>query len=108
MIVIRGHGRTRTDDAATYRQYVIDTGIEGYRSTRGNMGAQIWQRREGEITHIWTISFWKDYDSIRAFAGEPIETAKYYEEDARFLLEVEAGVMHCEAYDFPGLQSADE
>jgi hypothetical protein len=100
MIVRIWHGRTKTRDAETYRQYVIETGMKGYTSVPGNLGAQIWQRQEGEITHIWTISWWTDFESIRAFAGEDINTAKYYEDDKRYLLEFEPTVEHCDAFDF--------
>jgi heme-degrading monooxygenase HmoA len=100
MIVRIWHGRTKASDAETYRQFVIETGIKDYQSVKGNLGAQIWQRQEGDITHIWTVSWWQDMESIRAFAGRDIATAKYYDDDKRYLLEFEPEVMHCEAYDF--------
>ena len=100
MIARMWHGRTRTADAAAYRQFVIETDIADYTSVKGNLGAQIWQRQEGDITHIWTVSWWESYESIKKFAGEDFEKAKYYEEDKKYLLEFEANVMHCECYDF--------
>ncbi|HEV8507638.1 MAG TPA: antibiotic biosynthesis monooxygenase [Chitinophagaceae bacterium] len=100
MIVRTWHGRTKTTDAKTYRQFVIDTGITEYTSVEGNLGAQIWQRKEGDITHIWTVSWWKDLESIKAFAGDEIEKAKYYEDDKKYLLEFEPTVVHYEAFDF--------
>jgi len=103
MIVRIWHGRTKTTDAGLYRQFVIDTGIKDYTSTKGNLGAQIWQRQEGDITHIWTISWWIDLESIRAFAGEEIERARYYDEDKNYLLEFEPTVIHCEAFNFESL-----
>jgi len=100
MIVRIWHGRTKTTDAQAYRQFVIETGIKDYNSTPGNLGAQIWQQQEADITHIWTISWWKDFESIRIFAGESINTARYYDEDKEYLLEFEPNVIHCEAFDF--------
>ncbi len=100
MITRVWHGRTSTKDAKAYRQFLINTGIKDYTSTKGNLGAQIWQREEGEITHWWTISWWDSYESILSFAGEKIEIAKYYEEDKLFLLEFEPHVIHCETLDF--------
>lgn len=100
MIVRTWHGRTRTSDAKAYRELVIATGINDYKSVKGNLGAQIWQREEGDITHIWTVSWWDNWDSIKGFAGDDIEKARYYEEDEKFLLEFEPTVTHCEAYDF--------
>ena len=103
MIVRIWHGRTKTTDAEAYRQFVIETGIKDYSSTKGNLGAQIWQRQDGDITHIWTVSWWDDLKSIRAFAGEDIGKARYYDEDKKYLLEFEPAVMHCESYNFTTL-----
>ncbi len=100
MIVRIWHGRTKTTDAESYRQFVIETGIKDYTSTKGNLGAEIWQRQEGDITHIWTVSWWNSLESIKVFAGEEIEKAKYYEEDKKYLLEFEPNVIHCEAFNF--------
>ena len=101
MITRIWHGKTKTEFAAVYRQYVIDTGIRDYINTPGNLGAQIWQREDGEVTDIWTISWWDSYDSIKLFAGEEFEKARYYEEGEKHLLEFEPRVIHCETYDFP-------
>src|SRR5687767_12404198 len=100
MIVRIWHGRTKTSDAEVYRQFVITTGITDYKSVKGNLGAQVWQRQEVDITHIWTVSWWDNLESIKAFAGNDIGKAKYYEEDKDYLLEFEPSVMHCESYDF--------
>jgi heme-degrading monooxygenase HmoA len=100
MITRIWHGKTKTADAAVYRQFVIETGIKDYTSIKGNLGAQIWQREEGDITHIWTVSWWDNYESIKQFAGADIRKAHYYEDDKKYLLEFEPEVMHCEAYDF--------
>jgi hypothetical protein len=39
-------------------------------------------------------SFWDSKDSIRGFAGEDVERARYYPEDKDFLLEFEPSVTH--------------
>ena len=103
MITRIWHGKTKAADADTYREYVIATGIKDYTSIKGNKGVQIWQRQEDDITHIWTVSWWDSYESIKQFAGADYEKAKYYEEDKKYLLEFEPNVIHCEAYDFSPL-----
>jgi heme-degrading monooxygenase HmoA len=100
MIARTWHGRTRSAEADIYRSYVIDTGIRGLTTTKGNLGVQIWQRTEGDITDIWVVSFWNDYESIKAFAGNEIARARYYEEDKKYLLELKPHVQHFEAWDF--------
>lgn len=48
------------------------------------------------MTHFLTLSYWESEQAIRAFAGaEPLK-AKYYPEDADFLLEFEPEVAHYE------------
>jgi len=100
MIVRIWHGRTKTTHAEEYRQYVIQVGISDYISTPGNLGAQIWQRQEGDITHIWSISWWDNLETVKNFTGEEIDKAKYYEEDKKYLLEFEPTVIHCECFNF--------
>ena len=100
MIVRTWHGRTKTSDAARYRDYVIETGIKNLTSTNGNTGAQIWQQQDGDITHIWVVSWWNSLESIKAFAGEDITIARYYEADPDYLLELESRVQHYECYYF--------
>ena len=98
MIVRIWHGRTKTADADAYREYVIKTGIKDYQSTPGNLNVQVWQNPESDITHIWTVSWWINIESIRAFAGKNYEKAKYYAEDKKYLLEFEPTVQHYECF----------
>ncbi len=40
------------------------------------------------------MSLWDSRDSIRAFAGDDIELARYYPEDDEFLIDRELKVKH--------------
>lgn len=96
MIARIWHGRTRAADLAAYRGYVERTGIPDYRETPGNRGAWLLTRIEGDVAHFVTLSFWDSLEAVRAFAGEDVEKARYYEEDKKYLLEFEPDVMHYE------------
>ncbi len=67
-----------------------------YQSVNGNISVQLLERYEGDITHFITLTFWKNMEVIKGFAGEEVETAKYYLEDKEFLLEFEPKVVHYE------------
>jgi len=54
------------------------------------------RRIEGDEAHFLTITFWESYESIRRFAGQEVEKARYYPEDRDFLLEFEEQVEHYE------------
>jgi len=96
MIARFWHGRVPTEKADRYVDYVTTTGLADYQHTKGNRGAYILRRAEGEITHIMTFSFWDSIDAIKGFAGEEYERARYYSEDKEFLLEFEPLVTHYE------------
>jgi len=96
MITRMWHGRVPTSKAKAYRQFLNERAIPDYQSVAGNISVHILERKEGDITHFITLTFWKDMDSIKAFAGDIVEAAKYYPEDKDFLLEFEPKVLHYE------------
>ena len=92
-------GVVRRDDAEEYARYIAETGFSAYGETAGNLGAWMLRRDEGERTEFLTFSLWESRDSIRAFAGDDIETAVYYPEDERYLIERDDTVRHYEVVD---------
>lgn len=42
------------------------------------------------------LTFWESIESIKKFAGEDFEKARYYLEDKNYLLEFEEKVVHYE------------
>jgi heme-degrading monooxygenase HmoA len=61
-------------------------------------------RRRVRLLHreFLTFSLWESVDAIRAFAGDDIETAVYYPDDDRYLIERDATVRHYEVVDSAG------
>ncbi len=96
MIVRMWHGRVPTSRARAYREFLIQRAIPDYRSVPGNLSVRILERSEPDATHFMTLTTWESLDAIRAFAGDDPERAKYYPEDASFLLEFEPRVVHYE------------
>jgi len=96
MISRMWHGRVPTSKAEAYREFLNSRAIPDYQSVNGNISVHILERTEGEVTHFITLTFWKDMESVKAFAGEEVEIAKYYPEDKNFLLEFEPTVVHYE------------
>ena len=96
MVVRMWHGRVPTSKATAYRKFLNARAIPDYRSVDGNLSVHILERAEGEITHFITLTFWKDMDSVKSFAGEDVELAKYYPEDQDYLLDFEPTVLHYE------------
>jgi heme-degrading monooxygenase HmoA len=92
-------GWVRTEDKDTYVAYVHETGIAHYRDTPGNVAAHLLTRDLADgRTEIVTLSLWTSYEAVRAFAGDDVETAVYYPEDDRYLVDREATVTHYEVH----------
>ena len=94
MIARIWHGAVPAGKREAYRAYLERTGVPDSRATPGNRGVTVLERREGDVAHFVFISLWESLDAIRAFSGEPVETARYYPEDREYLLELEPTVTH--------------
>lgn len=88
-------GWIRPESRAAYAAYLERTGLADYRSTPGNLGAALVFRglADGRC-EVRTISAWRSYRDIVAFAGEEIELAVFYPEDDTFLIDRELTVTH--------------
>jgi heme-degrading monooxygenase HmoA len=95
-------GVVRREDADAYVAYIGETGLAAYAATPGNRGAWMLRRDDGERTEVITFSFWDSLEAIRGFAGEAVETAVFYPEDDRFLVERDLTVKHYEVADGAG------
>ncbi|MET0425101.1 MAG: hypothetical protein ABW046_14545 [Actinoplanes sp.] len=97
MIARMWRGWVETARAAEYVDYVTTTGIAEYRSTPGNVDAQIWTRDLGDgRTEVVTTSWWTDLSVIEGFAGADITRAVFYPADDEFLVDRETTVTHFE------------
>ncbi len=99
MITRIWHGATLASRSDEYLKLMRTVAIPDYRSTPGNQGAYALRRIDGETAHFLMVTFWESEESIRAFAGDDISVAKYYDFDKGFLLELELCSTHYEMYD---------
>ena len=99
MIARMWHGKVPKNKSEEYHKYLVETGLKDYAKVKGNLGIKLLKRDEDAITHFYTWSYWDSYDSIKKFAGEDYEKARYYQEDRKFLLEFEPFVTHYEVLD---------
>jgi heme-degrading monooxygenase HmoA len=80
-------GAVRRADGDEYAEYMRATGVAGYSATPGNRGAWTLRRDVGDRTEFVMFTLWDSLDAVRTFAGDEYETAIYYPEDDRFLIE---------------------
>ena len=93
------HGTTPAAKSDEYLNLMRTAAIPDYRSTPRNKGAYALRRIEGDTAHFLMLTFWESEEAIRAFAGDDISVAKYYDFDKDFLIEMEPCSTHYEMYD---------
>jgi heme-degrading monooxygenase HmoA len=96
MIARVWHGVTEASKGDEYVEFLKRSGVPDYQSTPGNRGVYILRRLDGGKADFLLITFWDSLEAIKDFAGEDVTKAKYYPEDANFLLEFEPRVIHYE------------
>jgi len=99
MITRMWHGIVPLDKADEYLQLMRSVALPDYRGTPGNLGAWALRRIDGDVAHFVMQTRWESVDAIRAFAGDDVERAKYYDFDERFLVELEPTVQHFETFE---------
>ncbi|WP_224751062.1 hypothetical protein [Mucilaginibacter pankratovii] len=94
------HGTTKAEHSDAYLTFLEESGLTDYKNTEGNLSVEVSRKIEGDICHFWTVTKWRSYEDIKKFAGEDYEKAKYYPEDAKYLLHYEENVLHAETFSY--------
>jgi heme-degrading monooxygenase HmoA len=89
-------GAVAQSDRDAYAEYMQDTGVAEYAQTPGNRGVWMLRRDIGEKTEYVMFTLWDSMEAVKAFAGPQPETAVFYPEDDRFLIERDLTVAHFE------------
>lgn len=90
------HGVTPTDKAEAYIHLAKTNCVANCEATPGNLGVSFYHQTDGEVTHHTFISYWKDLESVKRFAGEDYEKAKTFPGEEKFLVESDEVVEHRE------------
>ncbi|MGB0982798.1 MAG: antibiotic biosynthesis monooxygenase [Saprospiraceae bacterium] len=98
MIARIWHGITKVTDYEAYTNFMKEKAIPDYESTEGFVKLSFLRRVEGDIAHFTLITYWKNLEVIKNFAGNDYETPKYYPKDGQYLLEFEDKVLHYEVF----------
>jgi len=89
MIVRLWHGRTAKSDCEDYTEFMREKAAPDYKSIDGNLACYFLRRLDEDVAHFLLVTHWESMEAVKAFAGPNPETAKYYPEDDKFLLEKE-------------------
>ena len=89
-------GAVRRGDGDAYAEYMRQTGVAGYAGTPGNRGVWMLRRDVGDRTEFLMFTLWDSLEAVKGFAGKDYQTAVFYPEDDRFLVERERTSTHYE------------
>ena len=96
MIARIWRGAVRRRDGDAYAEYMRQTGVPAYAGTPGNRGVWMLRRDVDDRTEFVMFTLWDSLDAVKGFAGEDYETAVFYPEDDRFLVERDLTSTHYE------------
>jgi len=89
MIVRMWHGRVDSSKSDEYAEFMKQRAAPDYSSVDGLQKLLFLRKDERDVTHFLLVTYWDSMESVKKFAGEEPEKAKYYPEDDQFLLEKE-------------------
>ncbi len=92
-------GEVPLDRSDEYLERMRTIAIPDYRSTDGNQGAFALRRLHEDRAEFLMLTFWDSLESIKAFNGDDISVAKYYDFDEEVLLEMVPNADHYEIYN---------
>jgi len=83
------HGRVDSSKSDEYAEFMKQRAAPDYSSVDGLQKLLFLRTDEKDVTHFLLVTYWDSMESVKKFAGEEPEKAKYYPEDDQFLLEKE-------------------
>lgn len=97
MIARIWRGATLAEHADEYAAYLEETGMRGARELPGARGTLVLRRARAGYAEFETILLFDSLDDIKAFAGDDLDLAVFFEEDDKYLVERDLEVRHYEA-----------
>ncbi len=92
------HGEVTIEKADEYEKFMIERAAPDYSSVEGLLKLYFQRKNEEETAHFLLVTLWDSIESVKKFAGDNPEIAKYYTEDDNFLLEKEKYVSMYEVF----------
>jgi heme-degrading monooxygenase HmoA len=92
------HGEVAIEKADEYERFTIERAAPDYGSVEGLIKLYFQRKNEEKTAHFLLVTLWDSIDSVKKFAGDNPEIAKYYPEDDNFLLEKEKYVSMYEVF----------
>jgi heme-degrading monooxygenase HmoA len=80
------HGEVAIEKADEYEKFMVERAAPDYSSVEGLLKLYFQRKNERDKVHFLLVTLWDSIASVKKFAGDNPEIAKYYSEDEDFLL----------------------
>lgn len=87
-------GKTAADVAQEYLELAKQFCVKNAIATPGNLGVTVLHRTDGDVTYHTFVSFWKDMDAVKRYAGEDYQKPRLFAGEQAMLLESQGEVEH--------------
>lgn len=94
MIARIWEGKAHRNQTPAYLEYLKQTLVPQFRGVPGNLGLTLAHKEEGEHNRIFFVSYWKDYEAVKKYAGADYQRAIIFPEETQFLSDYQQEVMH--------------
>ncbi|MCK0108458.1 antibiotic biosynthesis monooxygenase [Flavobacteriaceae bacterium S0825] len=91
-------GKTKIEHVEDYTEFMKVRAIPDYKKTDGFIKLTFLKRMDNEFAYFDLLTFWKNIEVIKNFAGDDFEKAKYYPEDNNYLIDFPEKVTHYEVF----------
>jgi heme-degrading monooxygenase HmoA len=99
MIMRIWRGITSMDRADAYLEHLRQTALPALHNYQGQRGAWVLRRVQGEQCEFQVLTLWESLQALHVYAGKQPERAVYYDEDDKYLLDMEPLVRLFEVAD---------
>ncbi|HEX7370121.1 MAG TPA: hypothetical protein VF284_07560 [Rhodanobacteraceae bacterium] len=99
MIMRIWRGITSKEQADAYLEHLQQTALPALKGCKGQHGAWVLRRVQGDQCEFQVLTLWSSMDALHAYAGGKPERAVYYDEDDKYLLDMEPIVRLFEVAD---------
>jgi len=87
-------GQTPFDKADDYVEWTKKTVVPEFRNLPGNLGLTLHRRNEDGVSHMTFVSYWKNMDAVKNFAGKNFKKARLYPIEREMLIGKSDKVKH--------------
>ncbi|MAT56056.1 MAG: hypothetical protein CMN32_16410 [Saprospirales bacterium] len=87
-------GKAHKSQTRPYLEYLKESLVPQFRGVPGNLGLTLAHKEDGDHNRIYFVSYWKDFDAVKQYAGNDYHRAIIFPKEKEYLSEFQQEVQH--------------